>query len=124
MFASACLAAVVRGLTSFCLESKYDASKVVYLRISKLPSILTVANLLAHNKHKSNLLLRSIFITNAAILLTIWYIWGYHLFSLRWYLVWGRFKPYQSVRSLIIARNVRNQDFAEAKAEALLILYN
>ena len=41
--------------------------KGVYLPISKLNSILPVANLLAHNKHKSNLLLRYNSLQGAAV---------------------------------------------------------
>ena len=63
----------------FTIASKINGTpKGVYLPISKLHSILAVANLLAHNNISQICYCGQISLQSAAVSLKIWHIWGYH----------------------------------------------
>ena len=77
-------------LSLFCqhctIASKInDTPKSVYLPISKLHSILAVANLLPHNNISQICYSGKISLQSAAVFLTFRHLWGYHLFCWWWY---------------------------------------
>ena len=74
---------------TYTITSKINVtSKGVHLPVSKLHSILAVANLLAHNNTSQICYCGQISLQSAAGFLTVWHLWWVTLILLQWYTLW------------------------------------